>query len=139
MAADLQMTQHNSIKWKCKTKMYKFSAHPDTYGECDFIMGFAGTANDMITAFEFFSNPDSFKKIPNLSGLTGLVLTAKGSIYIFDKLDKWLLVDAPYAAIGSGSMYALGAMSTGASPKEAVKAASKLDPYTGLGIKVVSF
>jgi 20S proteasome alpha/beta subunit len=138
IACDLKMTYSGSIQWKCKTKIYQFDAHPDTY-PVDFMIGFAGTANDMVTAAEFFSMPDNFKTVPRIKGLNGLVLTAKGEIYIFDTLDKWLMIDEPYAAIGSGSMFAIGAMSAGAPPKEAIKAASKSDPYTGLGCKVMSF
>ena len=48
-------------------------------------------------------------------------------------------MDEPTYAIGSGMHYALGALKTGATPKEAVVAASKLDPMTGLGVKVMEF
>lgn len=40
------------------------------------------------------------------------------------------------AAMGSGSEYALGALLAGATPKEAVHIASKLDVYTGGRIKL---
>jgi hypothetical protein len=132
------MTYSGSIKWKCKTKIFKFNAHPDIFPD-DFMVGFAGTGNDLITAAEFFSIPDSFKRVPNLKGLHGLVLTVKGDIFIFDQLDKWMLVSEPHASIGSGSMFALGAMEAGGSVKDAIKAATKLDPFTGLGVKVLSW
>lgn len=139
MAGDLCYTQNGMVQWKGKTKIYKFNAHPDTYPHSDFMVGFAGTANDIITAVEFFSMPDNFKKVPNIKGLTGLVLTAQEDIFMFNDLGRWLGVNEPYASIGSGSPFALGAMAAGATPKEAVKAATARDPFTGLGIKVLKF
>lgn len=138
MACDLQMTQHNMITWKIKTKVFQFNANA-AYPDADFIVGFAGTANDLMEAVDYFSNPEDYKKAPKLANLTGLVLTSKGGIYMFDRVDRWLLIDTPYAAIGSGSLYALGAMESGKTPKEAIKVASKWDPYTGMGIKAHSF
>lgn len=135
MACDLQMTQHNSVKWKAKTKIYKFKAHEKTYPHCDFVVGFAGSAGEIISAVEFFSNPESFKKIPYIKTLTGLVLTEVGYIFLMSSLDQWLLIDEPFAAIGTGTPFALGAMELGATPKEAVRAAMKRDPFTGLGVK----
>ena len=138
MACDLQFTQGDKVKWKGKTKIFKFKAHPDTYPDCDFIIGFAGRADDVMTAVQFFSEPDSFKKIPGIA-IDGLVLTEQGNIYAFNSLSRWLKMDEKYAAIGSGSTFALGAMDSGATPKEAVKAASKRDPYSGMGIKTLKF
>lgn len=138
MACDLQMTQHNAIKWKCKTKIFKFNAS-EAYPNSDFMVGFAGTANDMMEAVDYFSNPGSYKKVPSLRNISGLILTSKKEIFVFDRVDRWLLLDTPYAAIGSGSMYALGAISSGATPREAVKTSMKMDPYTGMGTKVLSW
>jgi ATP-dependent protease HslVU (ClpYQ) peptidase subunit len=140
MACDLQMTQSNTIKWKCKTKIYKFKAHQEVYAPCDFMVGFAGSAGDIVGIADYFEDPDSWKKPPKLSGdMNGLVLTQEGNIYIFQNPGRWLLVDAPYAACGSGSVFALGAVNAGASVKEAVKIASKLDPWSGMGVKQMSW
>lgn len=133
------MTQSDTVKWKAKTKIYKFKANEETYPHCDFIVGFAGGANDTITAVEFFSNPENFKRVPNTKGLQGLVLTADGDIYIFNSLSQWIRINEPFAAVGSGAPFALGAMESGASPKEAVRAAMKRDPWSGLGVKTMSW
>jgi hypothetical protein len=138
MASDLQMTQHNAITWKIKTKLFKFQAN-EAYPYADYIVGFAGTADELMEAVDYLSNPGGYKKPPVLKNTQGLVLTSKGDIYLFSKLDKWLLLDTPYAVLGSGSMYALGAMEAGATPKEAVKVATKRDPYTGMGVKGMTF
>jgi len=68
-----------------------------------------------------------------------VVLTEDHKIYIFYSPNKWILVDGPCYAIGSGMHYALGAMQSGATPREAVIAASKLDPHSGLGVKFMEY
>ncbi len=138
MACDLQFTNLNTgMKFKGKTKIYKFNANPLTYNDCDFMVGFAGSASDVIAVAEFFSMPEAFDKPPKVSGMGGLVLTQKGDIFTFDHYSKWLMVNQEYMSIGSGSLVALGAVAAGSSPKEAIKIASKLDAYTGMGIKVL--
>jgi ATP-dependent protease HslVU (ClpYQ) peptidase subunit len=140
MWGDKQFTNLNTgNKWKGATKVYRFKAHPDTYAHCDFIIGFAGTAADMVTLANFFEYPDMHAKAPRVKGIMGLVLTEKKDIFMFDDYTKWLLMKEPFAAVGSGADYALGAMAAGKSPKEAVQIASKLDAFTGLGVKGYSF
>ena len=132
MACDLQMTQDGWLKWKCKTKIFRIndsSAFPD-----NFLVGFSGTAGDMMDAADYFMHPENYKKVPAINS-NGLVLTDKGIIYHFTKLDKWYQFDTPYAAIGSGGSVALGAMELGATPVEAIKVAMKHDAFTGFGTK----
>lgn len=43
-------------------------------------------------------------------------------------------LNEPYASVGSGGDYALGAMAMGASARKAVSIAMRFDPYTGKGI-----
>ena len=139
MACDLQFTNLNTgYKFKGKTKIHKFRAHPDTYGACDFMVGFCGQASEMIIIASFFENPDAFDKAPK-ANCSGVVLTAKKDIFIFDDYRKWLIVNLPFTAVGSGAAYALGALDNGASPKEAVKIAMKHDAYTGYGAKELSW
>lgn len=140
MACDLQFTNTaTGNKWKGHTKVYKFQPHENTYPVCEFIVGFAGAASEIVTIAEFFSVPDNFSKPPKVGKCLGLVLTAKKQIFMFTDYCKWLAVKEPYHAIGSGSEYALGAMASGMSPKEAVKIAMKHDSYTGMGIKTINF
>lgn len=133
LQGDLQFTGGNN-KFKGKTKVYQFKAHPDTY-PCDFIVGFCGIAAEIVPAVSYFSDPDSYKKPPRAK-ISGLVLTAQKKIFIFeDDYTKWLIVDQPFYAMGSGAPYALAAMEVGATPKEAIKVAMKHDPLTGMGIR----
>jgi ATP-dependent protease HslVU (ClpYQ) peptidase subunit len=136
IAGDLQYTDmNNASKFKGSPKVYKFEKHKDTYPHCDFYVGFAGTAQDIIVTAEFFSRPHQFDKPPKVKGLIGLVLTEEGEIFTFDSYDKWLKVNEPFGAIGSGQGIAMGAMMAGATPTEAIKIASKKDTYTGMGVK----
>jgi ATP-dependent protease HslVU (ClpYQ) peptidase subunit len=137
MAGDLQYTEGGHKKFKGAGKIYKFDAN-EIYSDADFMVGFAGTASDIIAVVDFFSMPGIVKP-PKVRNLTGLVLTAKKEIFLFDDYTKWLRIKDSYYSIGSGSSIALGAMSLGCTPKEAVKTASKYDVYTGMGYQVVRF
>ena len=138
MACDLQMTLGIGTKVKTKTKIFYIPAHELHHPE-DFLVGFAGTASDIIDVVDYYMNPELYKSIPRTKGLSGLILTKSKQIYMFDTPGKWLAVTSPYHAIGSGNHAALGAMSVGASPKDAVLAATKVDPFTGMGTKVLTF
>lgn len=140
MASDLQFTfSDTGYKWKGKQKMFMFDPHQNTYTVSKFIIGFAGAAGDIITAAQFFTDPDSFKTPPRVKDLLGLVLTQNKEIYMFDDYRKWIRMDASHAAIGSGGAFALGAITTGATPVEAVRVAMKHDAYTGMGVKELGF
>lgn len=141
MAGDLQMTLTGvvSMKTKCKTKVYKFQPHELHFPHEPFIVGFCGAATEIVDIVDFYMDPENYKEMPRTRNLSGLILTQSGRIFQFDRPDKWLAVDAKFAAMGSGATTALGALHHGATPKEAVTAASKVDPYTGMGVKVVGF
>ena len=53
-----------------------------------------------------------------------LMLSASGGIYCLDGPHKgWFVIDAPFAALGSGANIAIGAMAAGASAERAVEIA----------------
>ena len=57
---------------------------------------------------------------------------------VFEKFsDGWSLSDGDFHAWGSGQACALGAMAAGASAQAAVRAAARLDVYTGGPIKAM--
>lgn len=138
MACDLQMTLNMTTKTKAKTKIFKIDPHEMHFHE-PFIIGFCGSASEIIDVVDFYERPEIYERLPRTKNLSGLVLTESGKIFQFDSPGKWLAVDGPYAAMGSGSNVALGALHMGATPKEAVLAASKVDPFTGMGTKVLRF
>ncbi len=49
----------------------------------------------------------------------------------------WEKIDTPFIAIGSGKKFAYGAMQVGATAREAVRAACKLEKHTGGPVHVV--
>jgi ATP-dependent protease HslVU (ClpYQ) peptidase subunit len=65
-----------------------------------------------------------------------LILTAKGKILHYGACAKPYELEDNFAAIGSGSAAAMGAMHMGATPAQAVRAASKVDVNTGGKISI---
>jgi hypothetical protein len=94
----------------------------------------AGNLDSFGAILDFFIDPSDYKKAPQLKGGEAIVLSADGKIWTFSNPTMWIHVDQPYYAIGSGMNFAMGAMASGASPYEAVRYASKLDPMTGMGV-----
>lgn len=138
MAGDLQMTIQGVQMTKCKTKVFRIDPNPENYPE-PFIVGFAGSADEIIDVVDYYTHPELYDKMPRLKNTIGLVLTQSGRIFQFQTVSNWVEINTKFHAIGSGSSVALGAMHAGATPKEAVAAATKVDPFTGMGIKAVKF
>lgn len=142
MAGDQQGTLGDGRKIKVTTKLYMFDPNPLTYEYGRFMVGFAGTTNDKIVVSDFFMFPEKFDGPPALSApdeFQGLVLTEKKEIFYFYHPAHWVRVNQPWFAIGSGAAAAMGALHMGATPLEAVKAASKVDSFTGMGFKTLDF
>lgn len=93
----------------------------------------------MISLIDFYQNPEAYGKLPRTRATKGIILVPNGSIYMFDNPSTWMQVKENHWAVGSGSLTALGAMHAGASTKDAIKAAMKVDPFTGGGVKTVKF
>ena len=75
---------------------------------------------------------------PSVDGDSDYLLIDKGKPYwLTVPFLRKVKINEKVAALGSGSMYALGAMAAGADAKAAVKIASSLDPNTGKGITVI--
>lgn len=139
MACDLQMTVNGAMKTKCGTKVYKIQPHELHFSHEAFLVGFCGAASEIGDVVDFYERPELYKTMPRTKALHGLVLTASGKIFQFDSPGKWLTVNSPFASMGSGSPIALGALHMGATPKQAVQAAMKVDPFTGMGVKTFKF
>ena len=120
------------MKFRLKTKIFEFES-PLLYPK-PFYVGLAGTVEKFADVLEFFRDPTQYKKPPSLGNGEGLILTTDGKIFTFFKdPTNWLVIDQPTYAIGSGMHFAMGSMESGATPLEAVKAAIKLDPSSGMG------
>ena len=98
----------------------------------------AGNLETFPDVLDFFTDPSTYKKPPRLAGGEGLILTNDGKIWTFSNPTVWININQPFYAVGSGMLYAMGAMEQGATPVEAVKAAIKHDPSTGYGVTSIS-
>lgn len=134
MAGDLQYS-NSVMKFKGASKIIRCPPN-EMFGQKEpFLIGFAGVAGEMVQLMDFFLNCDAYGKPPRTKSTYGLILNKEG-IYMFDHSPlTWMKIDSKYHAIGSGQSFALGAMATGATPKQAVKAAFNLDTATGFGVK----
>ena len=92
-----------------------------------------GTAGDFPRCSEFIAWLRAGKPgddLPKMKNVVALVLDKSG-IHAYDgSCTPYKIID-PFAAVGSGDMAALAAMHMGASPKEAVRVAAKVDSHTG--------
>lgn len=133
IAGDRQCTHGGGMKFKLKTKIFKFE-QPILY-HVPFYVGLAGTVEKFADVLEFFNDPTQYKSPPKLGNGEGVILATDGKIFTFFKdPTNWLVVDQPTYAIGSGMHFAMGAMASGATPVEAVKVAIKNDPSSGFGV-----
>lgn len=92
----------------------------------------------------FLENEDLDYKteVPEHLSFNAMAVTSCGRVIYIDSNDgdsyiHLNVIDAEFHAIGSGCQFALGAMSVGATPEEAVAVASKYDNATGG--KIVSY
>lgn len=99
------------------------------------IAAFAGHSLCYSAAIEWLNGGEK----PNFKDAEfyALILDSDGVWYVDDNYHKERM-PAPYA-IGSGCKFAMAAMLAGASPKEAVRIASKLDENTGGRIRVMEY
>lgn len=101
----------------------------------DFV-GVSGDAVDIPQFRKWYQNNDFNVHINK--EFNGLVLTKSGRIYFYDNVLEPILVTGECYAIGSGAQIAMYIMKKGGSPKDAVKAASEIDPNTGGRINTLS-
>ncbi len=139
IASDLQFTHSAGVKFKGGSKILEVSSELSrAMFNCDkAFLGFCGNADAWGRVVSWFSSPT--EKRPKCKNLEFLLLTNKGDIYHATNLTNWMKLNEPYFSIGSGMHFAIGAMASGKTPKEACIVASKYDPNTGFGAKEYKF
>lgn len=139
IACDLQFTYKGTIKFKGGTKILtlKPEVAKALFGVNAAHIGFAGNADIWGQIVSWFCDPSD--KPPRCKNIEFLMLTDKKQIYHATNMSNWMLIPEKHFSIGSGCEFALGAMSSGKTPLEAVKVASKHCAMTGLGFKSYSF
>lgn len=110
----------------------------------DFMAAGAGNAEDVV-AFLAWVKSGMFEGDKPVFGLdkqislSAICINKRGSIFCFDDKLFPMKIKAKFYSLGSGSAFAMGAMQFGATAKEAVEVAKKLDTCTGGKIKTFSF
>lgn len=133
IACDLQVSWNGGYKFRTTTKIFGLDANE--FVPEPFYIGYAGRVE---TAHQVIGWLREGGKRPKYEDTDFLILTQKGKLITFRNPNPtaWIEVNEPFFSIGSGCNFAQAAMLLGQSPKEAIAAATKLDPMTGMGIKV---
>lgn len=132
MVSDSQVTMEGASGDR-KYQAQKIQVHPN--GD---LVGCAG-ANEQIEAFmKWYGTKKKKPQFPKDTDFEALILTKKGQLIAYDEtLSRDVLVGDFYA-VGSGGSAALGALYAGATIESAVEIATRIDPYSGLPIQVLS-
>lgn len=100
------------------------------------VYSFCGSVSQFLACIKALAEN---QELPTWEGSTILVkIDLKGRVWSNEGNGPWIKADGKYAAFGSGSSYAYGAMAVGASAVDAVKAASKFDTSTGGPVRHVN-
>ena len=138
IACDLQFTKGNhKFKGSSKILSLEGSVPQNMFGVNKAFIGFSGDASAWGSIVSFFALGAEGKP-PKCKNIEFLMLTDRNQMHHSMDLCNWMYIPEKHFAIGSGSDFAIGAMSAGSTPKEAVVLASKHDIHTGLGCKVYS-
>lgn len=133
MAGDKQFTHSSGLMITGKTKIYEVPEQTaiDVFNTKRAFIGFCGNADSFGDVINWLWYPE--EKAPRCKGIEMILLNANGQIFHGTNMRNWMLINQPFFSVGSGMQYAMGAMSVGKTPYEAVKIASKHDANTGKG------
>lgn len=101
------------------------------------LVGCAGSA-DNSHAFLAWADGKRTEDPPKDDDADGLIVEPDGSILMYDGNGIFPVVNAPFAACGSGARVAVGAMAMGATALEAMRIAMRCDVYTGGDIDLLT-
>lgn len=125
LAGDTRVTAAETIMPERERKVFRF---PN-----GFLFGAAGASDEIEKLMQSVKRS---LKTPKLPECDGLMVDPDGKVFWYEG-SHWQPLKAPFAAIGSGKSYALGALYYGASALEAVKIGCKLDVHSGVPIHIV--
>jgi ATP-dependent protease HslVU (ClpYQ) peptidase subunit len=97
------------------------------------LFGAAGTSSSIAILKRALARNEKQPKAPDVDALC--IMPNGDILYWCGKV--WEKIDAPFVAIGSGKKFAYGALQVGATAREAVRAACKLEKHTGGPIHTV--
>ena len=125
MACDSYLTDGNMILHV--KKMFKRKGN---------LVGIAGDYAAAMEFIEWWLKDPTDEYTGEMDEVDVLVLTSHGKLLHFGATTKPFEIEDKFAAIGSGCAAAMGALHVGATPAQAVKAASKVDVNTGGKISI---
>lgn len=133
MAGDKQFTHNSGTILTGSTKIWDIpeASAKALFGCKRVFIGGAGNADHFGHIVNYLWIPEG--KPPRIKDVEMLMLNDKGEIYHATTFSNWFRIKDPFFAIGSGMQFAIAAMSSGKTPYEAVKIASKYDAGTGKG------
>lgn len=133
IACDRQFTYRENTKLRGSTKILEINGDicKEVFDVKKALLGFAGNADMWGEIVSWFAYPEG--KFPKCRGIEFLLLTSEKKLFHGTNMRNWMLLPDGQFAIGSGAEFAMGAMTSGKTPLEAVKIASKHDPMTGMG------
>jgi 20S proteasome alpha/beta subunit len=102
------------------------------------IIGIAGNAEQALRFVEWRRTPEQKPQFNSESSMEALELYPDGRLVYWGAEMVGIPIEEDFYAIGSGSHLALGALTMGASLKEAIKVAAKWDNGTGTQIQTMS-
>jgi ATP-dependent protease HslVU (ClpYQ) peptidase subunit len=124
MACD-SLTDHGNIRLLTDSKIVRVRNE---------LIGMAGLKEGSLLFVEWYKGDR--KQRPQIKiDFSVIVLNEKG-IFLYQEYFVCIKVRHDFYALGSGAEAALGAMHAGASPKEAVEIACKVNMNTGLPVRV---
>lgn len=130
IAGDHQCTSGNG-KFDIGTKLRHY---PEGFYHTPYTIGFCGDVDHILQVLAFFDNPIGWEAPKKLQRAEFVMLTADHKMFTFQHPLRLMPINSKFYAIGSGSHFAMGAMEFGASPYEAVKAATKHDIFSGMKV-----
>lgn len=121
VAADTLILMNDTILQEPVDKVFKLSNGN--------LIGCAGNYVDLLLFFDYLEGVTDEKSLEGVQERSSLIYVDKEGISLYDS--GHLIPVGKVGAYGSGSQFAYSALLMGASPREAVEVACKLDPYSG--------
>ena len=99
----------------------------------------AGNYDDLAEVAAWYMGGASAEHKPDVGTETSfLIASSEGAWWLSAPYLREIKILDAYAAVGSGAAYALGALASGKSARQAVEIASRFDPQTGNGVDCVA-
>lgn len=128
LAADKRMSWHNATV----TKLWAFDNEEALFP----VLGGAGTFTSVRQAATWVEAGGDADNKPEFDekDFHLVAVDREGKIWLAADSLEWLPIEDDVASVGSGSLYAMGALLAGAHPERAIEIASQMDSATGNGI-----